>query len=210
MELDEQRFDAAAAAYDSAAELLGERPWDNDDATVAHWLEVMVVGRAQLHLHRNEPELALAVLDAARPVLEARGCRSPQAPLLPAPWLAAGDRAPVAGRRKHRRRCRAGPWPRPAPAVTDSNWYREKGPATAWAALFLGFFLMLHDEQQEAEEQLQTSLGMAERSGDVILTSSSLFCLTIAARPPSRHPGPSARWPLGRWRQARSPAGPFS
>ncbi len=31
------------------------------------------MGRAQLHLHRKEPELALAVLDAARPVLEARG-----------------------------------------------------------------------------------------------------------------------------------------
>ncbi len=45
MELDEQRFDAAAAAYDRAEELLGERPWESDDVCTAQWLEVMVVGR---------------------------------------------------------------------------------------------------------------------------------------------------------------------
>ena len=190
MELDEQRFDAAAAAYDSAAELLGERPWDNDDATVAHWLEVMVVGQAQLHLHRNEPELALAVLDAARPVLEARGA-DPHKHLfyrhlgwqraIELRWRV--DESIVADARRALVAASAG--------GEDSNWYREKGPATAWAALFLGFFLMLHDEQQEAEGQLQTSLVMAERSGDVILTSSSLFCLTIAAL--RRHDIPGVR-----------------
>ena len=105
MELDEQRFDEAAAAYDSAEELLGERPWDGDEATVAQWLEVMVVGRAQLHLHRKEPELALAVLDAARPVLEAKGAEPHKHQFHRHLALAASAPARVADRRRGHRQC---------------------------------------------------------------------------------------------------------
>ncbi len=180
MEIDEQRYDAAAAAYDSAEQLLGVQHWENDEAAAAQWLEVMVVGRAQLHLHRKEPELALAVLDAARPVLEARGA-DPHKHLyyrhlawqraLECRWRI--DEEIISNGRRAVAAASAG--------GDESNWYREKGPSSAWAALFLGFFLMLHDEQQEAEELLQSSLSMAERSGDVILRASSLFCLSIAA-----------------------------
>ena len=52
-------------------------PWPagrgQDPGTVGEWLEMMVDGRAGLYTMRNEPERALAVLDAVRPVLEASG-----------------------------------------------------------------------------------------------------------------------------------------
>jgi hypothetical protein len=50
---------------------------------------------------------------------------------------------------------------------------------------------MLHDEQQEAAEQLEISLGMADRSGDVILRAAALFCLAITAL--RRHDVPAVR-----------------
>ena len=190
MEIDEQRYDAAAVAYDSAEQLLGDRPWDNDEAAAAQWLEVMVVGRAQLHLHRKEPELALAVLDAARPVLDARGSDAHKhlfyrhlawQQALQSGWRV--DKHVIANARRALAAASAG--------GDDSNWYREKAPATAWAALWLGFFLMLHDEQQEAAEQLEISLGMADRSGDVILRAAALFCLAITAL--RRHDVPAVR-----------------
>ena len=68
----EHRY-AALTAFDAAEELLGEHPWDKGDAWADVWLEVMVDGRAQLHVDSGELELGLAALTAARPVVEARG-----------------------------------------------------------------------------------------------------------------------------------------
>ena len=67
MEIDEEQLEAAAAAYDTAEELLGDRPLDQGKETSDLWLEIMVAGRAQLYLHLREPELAGAVLSVARP-----------------------------------------------------------------------------------------------------------------------------------------------
>ena len=178
MELDEQRYPEAAAAYDSAEELLGERPWDGNEATVAQWLDVMVVGRL-LYLQRKEPGLALAVLDAARPVLELKGSESYRDQFhrhlawqqaLQHGWLI--DEEVIANARTAAAAASA--------AGDDSSWY-EKGPSIAWAALWLGFFLMLHGELEEAQDHLQTSQVMAERSGDVVLRAAALFCLVLNA-----------------------------
>ena len=67
------RYEAAAAAFDAAEALLGRDAGEKDAATVEEWLEMTVDGRAALYIMRNEAELGLATLDAARPVLEARG-----------------------------------------------------------------------------------------------------------------------------------------
>ncbi len=66
-------FDAAGAAFDAAEPLLGDDPGHQDEHAADQWLELMVDGRAALHSMRNEPEPALAILEAVRPVLEARG-----------------------------------------------------------------------------------------------------------------------------------------
>ena len=73
LEMTELRYQEAMAAYDAAANLLGDDVGKADDATVDHWLELMVDGRADLHVMRFEADLALAMLDRARPLLEARG-----------------------------------------------------------------------------------------------------------------------------------------
>ena len=62
MEIDEENYDAALAAFDAAEELIGEQPGDRDDGAVDQWLELMLHGRANVHLHRQEPELAMEAL----------------------------------------------------------------------------------------------------------------------------------------------------
>ena len=73
LEMADLRYQDASESFDAAEALLGEDPGKQDAATVAEWLEMMVDGRAGLYTFRNEPELALAVLEAVRPVLEASG-----------------------------------------------------------------------------------------------------------------------------------------
>ncbi len=71
---DEQpHYEAAVAAFDAAEALLGGDPSGWDDATVDQWLEMMIDGRAAIHSMRFEPDLMLATLERARPVLESRG-----------------------------------------------------------------------------------------------------------------------------------------
>jgi tetratricopeptide (TPR) repeat protein len=73
LELTELRYEAAAAAFDAAEALLGDDPGGHDDATADQWLEIMVDGRADMYATRLEPDAVLAILEAARPVLEERG-----------------------------------------------------------------------------------------------------------------------------------------
>ena len=132
---------------------------------------------AQLYLHLREPELARAVLSAARPVLEANGSASEQRIFYRyLAWQHALERQwrideqvietallAVASAKE---------------AGEDADTYREKGPATAWATLFLGWFLLLRGGLDEAKEQLVSSLSLADRSGDLILRA---FCLSNLA-----------------------------
>jgi class 3 adenylate cyclase/DNA-binding SARP family transcriptional activator/tetratricopeptide (TPR) repeat protein len=172
MEIDERHYDAAAAAYDAAEELLGGGGGDKDEVAIRQWLDVMVEGRAQLHLHRKEPELALAVLSEARPVLEARG--SPAQKHLfyrNLAWQAAMkghfrvDEEIIANMRKA------------AAAAAEGGDESD----IAWAALFLGFFLMLRGDLGEAQEQWESSLAVAERSADNILRAANLVCSALVA-----------------------------
>ena len=76
LELTSLDYEAATAAFDAAEALLGDHPGDGDgdgDATADQWLEMMIDGRADVHVMRFEPDRALEVLEAARPVLEAHG-----------------------------------------------------------------------------------------------------------------------------------------
>ena len=70
LEVADNHFEAAWAAYDAAEELLGGNPEEMDAATVEEWLELMVDGRACQYSTEYRPEQALATLAAARPVLD--------------------------------------------------------------------------------------------------------------------------------------------
>ena len=79
MEVEDYCYDAATAAFDAADELLGDGPEGQDEEWADVWLEVQVDGRANLHYWYNEPERAAAVLERARPVVEAWGSSSRKA-----------------------------------------------------------------------------------------------------------------------------------
>ena len=98
MEIDEAHFDAAAAAYDAAEMLLGDRPLDQGKATSDLWLEIMVAGRAQLYLHLMEPELAGALALGRSSGAGSQRFRFATKHLLPVPGLAASARAPLGNR----------------------------------------------------------------------------------------------------------------
>ncbi len=63
----------------------------------------------------------------------------------------------------------------------DEDIYREKGPGTAWAALFLRWYLLLRGDLDEAEVQLVSSSSVADQSGDLILQACTLSCLAVLA-----------------------------
>jgi class 3 adenylate cyclase len=172
LEIYERRYDAALAALDAAEELLGEHPWDKGDAWADVWLEVMVDGRAELHLSRNDPELALAALTEARQVVEARGT--------PARRLA--FYRCLAYQRVMRNRYRVDEEDianvrRALMAANQGNDQKDIGYAT----YAVGHLLLCHRDLEEAREYLERSLAIAERIGEVLLRANSLWALTATA-----------------------------
>jgi adenylate cyclase len=172
LEMAEHRYDAAASAFDVAEALLGSNPIAEDDAIVDQWLELMLDGRADLHAMRNEPELAQAALDAARPVLEARGTPARKCSFYHV--LAIGqvirnrfrvDETDIANIQIS------------AAAAAQGDDDKDIGYAT----FFVGLLLWLHGDLAAAHEQLEQSLALAERIGEAVLLGESLLKLAFIA-----------------------------
>jgi class 3 adenylate cyclase/tetratricopeptide (TPR) repeat protein len=172
LEMADLRYEAAVEAFHAAEAFLGQNPGEKDAATVAEWLEMMVDGRAGLHTMRNEPERALAVLDAVRPVLEASG--SPARKYSFYMHLALGrvmqngyrvDEADIATMR------------RGLTAAAQGDEEKDVGYAT----FFLGRVLWLYGDLAAAQEHMERALAMAERIGESILLGQSLLGLALTA-----------------------------
>ena len=170
LEVADSHFAAAWAAYDAAEELLGGNPEEMDAATAEEWLELMLDGRACQYTTENQPEQALATLDAARPVL-GRGSPARQHSfylhLVMARVARNGqvDETDVADLR------------RGLAAAAQGDEEKDVGYAT----FFLGRFLWLHGDLAEGQHHLERALAMAERIGESILLEQSLLGLTMAA-----------------------------
>jgi len=182
VDIEDRDFDAAQTSFDAAQELLGEHPWDRDDAVADQWLHLMLHGRAHIHLQRWEPELAMEVLSATRPVVEARG----------APDRRQAYYALVSWQRAQQARYRIDEEvlanARKAAAIATENGDPYE---SAWRAWNLGWWLMLKGEAGEAQEQLESSLAEAERSGNAHLRAAALYLLALAAL--RRHDAPTVR-----------------
>ena len=165
-------YEAATAAFDAAEALLGDHPSDGDDATADQWLEMMIDGRADMHVMRFEPNQALAVLEAARPVLEAHGTPARRYVF---------DRL-FTQQRLIRNRFQ----------VDDADLARlysslrmaehtgeEKD--LGYATHFLGWGLWMRGDLPEARRQLENAHDMAERMGETFLRAVSLQTLTLTA-----------------------------
>ena len=183
VEIDEENYDAALAAFDAAEELIGEQPEDRDDGAVDQWLELMLHGRANVHLHRQEPELAMEALSRARPVVEAVGAPDRRQVFY---WLVSLQRA-LQNRFRIDHEILANA--RRAVAIATEN---SCDPSEiAWRACGLGLWLTLHGDLQEAQERLESSLAVAERSGNVALQAASLVYLARTAH--RRHDAEAVR-----------------
>jgi len=183
VESDERLFDTSLATLDAAQDLIGEQPSYRDDAAVDQWLELMLHGRANLLLHRQEPELALAALSAARPVVEATGAPDRRQVFY---WLVSWQRA-LQNRYRIDDEILANA--RRAVAIATENACDPT--EIAWRACGLGLWLTLHGEPGDAQEQLESSLAVAERSGNTTLRAASLVYLAQAAQ--RRHDAEAVR-----------------
>ncbi len=172
VEIDEFDFDAALAAFDAAEGLLGDCLADRDDAVVDQWLELTLHGRVNIHLLRNEPELAMAALFGARPLVEARG--SP-------------DRRQVFYRPRSWQRAQQNRYCIDEQVLIDARTAAAIATETgdvveiAWRACQLGMWLTMRCELGEAQKQLEGSLAVAERSGNVLLQAACLAWLAQGA-----------------------------
>jgi tetratricopeptide (TPR) repeat protein len=175
-------YEAATAAFDAAEALLGDHPGDGDGdggdggdrdgATADQWLEMMIDGRADVHVMRFEPDRALEVLEAARPLLEAHGTPArryvfdrlfTQQRLIRNRFLV--DDADLTRLRRSIR------------MAEHTGEEKDLGYATH----FLGWGLWLRGDLPEARRQLQSAYDMAERMGETFLRAVSLLTLTLTA-----------------------------
>jgi tetratricopeptide (TPR) repeat protein len=166
------RHEEAWAAWDAAETLLGENPGERDTTIARMWLELMVDGRACQYTHQNQPERALAVLAAVRPVLEIVG--------LPATRYSFYLHLVMA--RVLRNGCQAdeddlADLRRGLAAAMHSEEEKDAGYAT----FFVGQFLWLLGDLAQAGEYLERALTMAERIGESTLIGKSLLGLALTA-----------------------------
>ena len=170
LEVSDNHYEAAWAAYDAAEDLLGGNPEEMDAATVEEWLELMVDGRACQYTTEHQVEQALATLDAVRPVI-GRG----------SPVRKHGYYFHLAMARVAQNRFRVD--------ETDLDNARRSLAAAqeaeekdvGYATFFLARFLLLHGDLAEAQDHLEHSLALAERIGETALRAYSLLGLAMAA-----------------------------
>ena len=170
LEVSDNHYGAAWAAYDAAEDLLGGNPEEMDAATVEEWLELMVDGRACQYTTEHRVEQALATLDAVRPVI-GRGSAVRKH----------GYYFHLAMARVAQNRFRVD--------ETDLDNARRSLAAAAdaeekdvgYATFFLARFLLLHGDLAEAQDHLEHSLALAERIGETALRAYSLLGLAMAA-----------------------------
>ena len=129
-------------------------------------------GRAELHLSRNDPELALAALTAARPVVEARGT--------PARRMFFFRSLAYQRVMRNRYRVDGEDIANVRRALVAANQGDDQKDI-AYATYAVGHLLLLHRDLEEAREYLERSLAMAERIGEVRLRAMSLWALTATA-----------------------------
>jgi tetratricopeptide (TPR) repeat protein len=162
----------ATAAFDAAEALLGGDAGQADDAAADHWLELMVDGRADLHVMRFEPDLALAMLERARPALEARGIPARRTAFYRVHTLQKLLRSRLRVDEEDIASLRA--------AITVAKQTGEDKDV-GYATQFLGWALWLRGDLPEAAAELTNTLRLAERTGETHLRDIALLTLTLIA-----------------------------
>jgi hypothetical protein len=174
------RYPEAARDFDVAEALLADAGLAGqagladhaDDAVVDQWLELMVDGRAALHLMRSAPDRALAVLERARPLLEARGGPARRATFYRAWTLQRVQRNRFRVDEEDLAGLRAG--------IAEAERAGEDKDV-GYATYFLGWALWLRGDLPAAAEELTRALALAERIGETHLRGVALLYLCRTA-----------------------------
>jgi class 3 adenylate cyclase/tetratricopeptide (TPR) repeat protein len=168
----DHRYEVAMAAFDAADELLGPWPEERGQAVVDLWLRSQLEGRAMVHYWRNEPDKAAEVLGRVRPVVEARGTPTQKQTYhhnfalqrMRETRYDIDDETLI-----HARAALA--------AAREGGRERE----LSYMLLFLGFSLLWAGHLDEARENLEASLAIVDRVGDVVLRARCLCYLNVSA-----------------------------
>ena len=173
LEFFDGQYDAASEALDAAAALLGDQPGEDwSDTEADQWLELMIDGRTDLLMHYGQMDEALASLEAARPVLAARGNSSRQYSF----YMLRGCHQVLSARLRASDQAVAD-MRRSVVAARQSRDMKDIGYATS----ILGWILWLHGDIEEARDNLEDALTIADRIGEVALHAEALAVLTMIA-----------------------------
>ena len=164
-------YEAAGAALDAAEDLLGEHPEDEGQDVVDVWLEIMVDRRPNLYYWQDKAEKAVAVLAKVRPVVEARGTALHKRTFYM-------NLAVMEARRIRRVNDELLANARTALALGQGT---DDERDLAYVVFILGYLLLWHGDLAEAQEKLETSLRMSERTGDPVLRARCFFFLSVVA-----------------------------
>jgi adenylate cyclase len=177
LEMHEKRHARAAAAFDAAQALLGAdagRVDATDDAATDQWLELMIDGWASMHLWCLELDLALAVLEQVRPVLEAHGSPARKSAFYRFWTLQKLLRNRLRVDEEDLANLRA------AIAVAEHSG-EDRDKDVGYATDFLGWALWLRGDLAAAAEVETRALNLAERIGETVLLDLALMTLTSIA-----------------------------
>jgi class 3 adenylate cyclase/DNA-binding SARP family transcriptional activator/tetratricopeptide (TPR) repeat protein len=172
----EAEFAAAEADFDAAEALLGgdvRRP-DASPEQVDLWLELMLDGRADMDVMRLKPDLALAVLDEVRPLVEARGAPPRKTIFYRLCTVQKLLRNRLRVDDEDIANLRAS-----VEAADHAGEDRDKD--VGYATHFLGWALWLRGDLEEAAEQLTKTVRLADRIGESHLRDFALLSLTLTA-----------------------------
>ncbi|HEX9042951.1 MAG TPA: AAA family ATPase [Trebonia sp.] len=172
LELTRLHYREATADFDAAEVLLGGDAGQQDDATADHWLELMLDGRADMHVMRFEPDLVLAILEQVRPLLEARGT--------PARKTISYRLQTLQRLLRNRLRVSSEDIADLRAAVTAAE-HTGEDKDLGYATQFLGWALWLRGALPEAEAELANALRLAERTGEAFLRGVTLLSLSLTA-----------------------------
>ena len=171
LEMADHRYDAAARALDAAAALLGDQPGETA-AEADVWLELMIDGRAEYHLQRRDVDSELAILEAVRPVLEARGNATRRYGF----YLQLACQRVVRDRLRGSEQAMADAR-RALAAAQESRDTKDIGYATN----FLGWITCLAGDPARGRAHLLAAVEIAERVGETVLLASCLDSLLMVA-----------------------------
>jgi adenylate cyclase len=177
LEMHMKRFAEAAAAFDAAEALLGVdagRVDTTDEAATDQWLEVMIDGWASMYSWCLQLDLALAVLERVRPVLEAHGSPARKTAFYRFWTLQKVLRNRLRIDDEDLASLRA------AIAAAEHTG-EERDKDVGYSTDFLGWALWLRGDLAAAAEVEAKALELAERIGETVLRDLALMTLTLIA-----------------------------